>query len=155
VNEVDAVGELIAVLSGSEPFSGSSPLYGSVEFKPEYPLGVTEISTPIVAIGTAVGGGNKSLGLGTYERIGKPRLQIDVLAGTMLEARRIFQRAKQVILADYQDNDESGVIGKGYLRGKYIRSVIIGEPRSAPWDEQGRVKRVTADMVVEYLQDTG
>lgn len=150
MNEVDALTEIIAVLSGSEPFSGSTPLYGAVEFVPEYPL--EDLSTPKVAL-TAVGGSNQARGLGTYDRIGKPRFQVDVLADTMLEARRIFQRVRQAIQADYEGTDGTDAIGHGYLRSKYIRSVVVGEPRATVWDEAGRVKRVTADMIVEYLEE--
>jgi hypothetical protein len=150
MNEVDAVGEIIAVLSGSEPFSGTHPLYSAVEFVPEYPL--ENLSVPKVAI-TVVGGTNRPRGIGTYTRIGKPTFQLDVLADTSLEARRIFQRCRQAIMADYENADGTGVIGKGYLKGKYIKSAVLGEPRTAIWDEAGRVQRVTADLVIEYLEE--
>ena len=83
----------------------------------------------------------------------KGTVKLSVLASTMLAARRIFQRVRQAITADYQGDDGSGEIGSGYLRGKQIKSVVVGEPRSATWDRQGRVKRVTADMVIEYLEE--
>jgi len=150
MNEVDAIGEIISVLSGSAPFSGSNPLYSAVRFAPEYPL--LSMETPMVAF-SAVGGSNRPRGLGTVQRIGRPNFQVDVLADTSLEARRIFQRVRQTIQADYENGDGSGLIGYGYLRGKLIKSVTFGEPRSAVWDEEGRVQRVLADMTVQYLEE--
>jgi hypothetical protein len=150
VNEVDAIGEIIAVLSGSEPFGGSHPLYGSVQFVPNFPLG--DMDVPTVAF-SPIGGTNEGRGLGTYKRIGHPLYQVDVLANTELEARRIFQRVRQALQADYENNDGTGMIGKGYLRAKGIRSVVMGEPRSVDWDEAGRVRRVVAEMRIEYLEE--
>ena len=150
MNEVDAIGEIINVLSGSEPFSGSHALYGAVRFVPEYPL--LSMQTPTVAFSPS-GGSNRPRGLGTWARIGRPNYQVDVLADTSLEARRIFQRVRQAVQADYENGDGSGVIGKGYLKGKLIKSVTFGEPRSAIWDTEGRVQRVIAPMTVQYLEE--
>jgi len=150
MNEVDAIGEVISVLSGSDPFSGASPFYSAVTFRPEYPL--LSLATPTVAF-SPMGGSNGPRGLGTVARIARADFQVDVLADTSLEARRLFQHVRQAIQADYENDDDTGVIGKGYLKGKYVKSVTFGEPRSAPWDEAGRVQRVIAMMTVQYLEE--
>ena len=153
MNEPDALTAVIAVCSGSHPFTGANALFDAVEFTPEYPLG--EMSIPRVAF-TAIGGPHQTRGLGTYQRIMRQDYQVDVLAATMLEARRIFNWTKVVIIADYNGYDGTGEIGYGYLRSKYIRSVTLGTARSGPpWDETGRIKRVLSEMRVEYLESMG
>ena len=149
MNEVDAVGLIIDVLSASDPFSGSSPLYGAVEFVAEYPL--EDMSTPKVAV-SVFGGGNAPRGLGTYKKIGRPNYQVDVLADDMLSARRIFQHVRQAIMADYENSQGVDIIGSGYLKFNSVKSVTFDEPSSQPWDTAGRVQRVTAPVTVQYLE---
>jgi hypothetical protein len=55
-------------------------------------------------------------------------------------------------MADYENDDGTGAIGRGYLLSKCIKNVIFDEPSSAPWDEAGRVKRVTGGMSVQFLK---
>jgi hypothetical protein len=149
MNTVDALAEVFSVLTGSHPFSGGHPLYGQVEFVPEYQLG--EVSIPRVTFDAARGSG-AARGLGTHTRVTSQRYQVDVLADTSLEAQRIYQRVVQAIMADYENDDGSGVIGRGYLLSKHIKSVVFDEPSSAPWDDAGRVKRVTGGMAVQFLK---
>jgi hypothetical protein len=150
MTEVDAVNEIIYCVTRSAPFSGGHALYAQVAFVPEYPL--ESMDVPTVAIAPS-GGRSRSRGIGTYHRMGWPEFQVDVLAATSLEARRIFQRFRQAVMADYEHDDSSGAVGAGYLKGKHIKSVVIGEPRSATWDPEGRVKRVLASMTVQYLEE--
>lgn len=150
MTQVDAINEIIYCVTSSAPFSGGHPLYSKVEFVPEYPLG--SIDVPTVAISPS-GGTSRPRGLGTYHRMGWPEFQVDVLAATSLEALRIFQRFRQAIMADYENADGSEAVGAGYLKGKQIKSVVVGEPRSATWDPEGRVKRVLASMTVQYLEE--
>lgn len=149
MNEVDAVGLIINVLSGSDPFSGSNPLYSAVEFVAEYPL--EDMSVPKVAL-TPISGTNAPRGLGTYKRIGRPNFQVDVLADDALSARRIFQHVRQAVMADYENSQGVSVIGSGYLKFNDVKSVTFGEPSSIKWDDAGRVQRVTAPITVQYLE---
>lgn len=149
MNLVDAVGAIVELCEQSAPFNGSHALYSTVEFVREYPLG--SLDTPRVAFTTA-GGGNLPKGLGTYDRRRRPRIQVDVLADTPMDAARILQRVRELILADY-NHDGSGVVGtpgKGYLLAQSVKVVTMGEGQPVPWDEAGRVKRVVADAVVEF-----
>ena len=145
-----AVSELVYLVSSSDPFTGTNPLYSAVTFRAEYPLG--EMSVPIVAFSLAGGPRGQRRGLGSYATVAHTDVQMDVLANTALEATRIFNKVRHAIFADYQDNDDSGSVGKGYLRGKLIRRVWVGQPRSASWDETERVRRVLAYVTLEYLE---
>lgn len=145
-----AITELIYLVSNSDPFTGANPLYSAVTFRAEYPLG--DMSVPTVAFSLAGGGPGRIRGLGRHSRIVWQDVQMDVLAATSLEATRIYERVQHAIYADYADNDDSGDVGRGYLRAKLIRQVVVGRPRSADWDEAGRVRRVLAEVSVEYLE---
>ncbi len=151
MNEVDAIKGLINLFEGCEPFSGSNPLYSSVKFVPEYPLQTMDI--PTVALSVSGGPQSRTRGIGSYWRKAKPRLQLDVLANTRIETLRIFQHVRQVLIADYENNNDSGELGLGYLRGLGIKWVMLGEPMPATWDEQGHVKRLTTQLQYEYLQE--
>ena len=150
MNEVSVISGIISVLSGSDPFSGDNPFYSAVTFRPEYPL--LSLATPTVAFSPA-GGSNRPRGLGTVNRIARADFQVDVLADTSLEAQRLFQHVRQAVQSDYENADATGVIGKGYLKKRYVKSVTFGEPRSATWDEAGRVQRLIAMMTIQYLEE--
>lgn len=144
-----ALSELVYLVSNSDPFTGDHPLYGSVRVRAEYPL--EDMSVPTVAFSLA-GGVNSGRGLGTHSRIARQDVQMDVLASTGLEAARIFNKVRHAIFADYQDNDGTGAVGNGYLRGKLLRSAVVGQPQSVIWDEAGRVQRIRALVIIEYLE---
>lgn len=154
MNEVDAIKAVIYALKGSAPFNTTHPLYRLVQFVPSYPL--EDLGLPRVGF-TPVGGGNQPRGLGTYRRIRRPDYQVDVLAATELEARRILQCVREALLADYEDADRDdedfGEPGCGYLGQHGIKSVIVGEPSSEVWDEARRVGRVVATLSLRYLED--
>ena len=151
MNEVEAIKGLIDLFEGCEPFSGSNPLYSSVKFVPEYPLLTMDI--PVVALSVSGGPQSRTRGLGSYLRKAKPRLQLDVLADTSIEVLRIFQHCRHVLIADYEEDDDSGDLARGYLRSLGIHWVMLGEPMPATWDEQGRVKRLTTQLQYQYLQE--
>jgi len=154
MNDVDAIKAVIACLEGSTPFNSEHILYNSVTFVPDYPL--RDLGLP--RVGFAVSGGtNRIRGLGSYKRIGEPSYQVDVLASTQIESRRIFQAVREALQADYENADSTagdyGDPGNGYLKSRLIKSVIMGEPSSEQWDDAGRVGRVTATMTLQYLEE--
>ena len=151
MNEVEAIKGMIDLFEGCEPFSGDNPLYSSVKFVPEYPLLTMDI--PLIALSVSGGPQSRTRGVGSYLRKAKPRLQLDVLASTGIEALRIFQHVRRVLIADYENADDSDGLGLGYLRSLGVRWVALGEPMPATWDEQGRVKRLTTQLQYEYLQE--
>lgn len=149
MNEREAVEAVINVLSNSHPFSGSNALYSAITFTPEYPLGTLDV--PTVAL-VAAGGTTAPRGLGTQARVTWTSFDMDVLAATSLDAYNIWKALREALMRDYQNDDTSGTVGLGYLRGQYIRRAVVEQPRSAPWDEAGRIKRLTGTVRVEFLQ---
>ena len=149
MDEVQACKELWTLVRGSHPFSGTNALYSAVNFVLGYPLGSLDV--PTVSMTTA-GGMNRRRGIGTFSRITWARMQLDVLAASNLEARRIYSAVRRAMMTDYQNDGGAGALGYGYLRGKEIRQVRIGEPSHAVWDEQGRVQRQTGFVEIEYLE---
>lgn len=123
--------------------------YKIVRFVPEYPLGSLDV--PTVALSTA-GGFNRSLGLGQRTRWHEPRLQLDVLASTPLDARRIYEKVWEILLYDMQGGAKGteGTYGTRYLYGKGIKELELDEANAAVWDEEGRVSRLIADLRVTY-----
>lgn len=153
MNEVDAIKAVIYLLENSAPFSGTHILYKTVKFVPGYPL--EDLGLPRVGF-TPMGGGNAARGIGTYVRIREPDYQVDVLAATELEARRIFQQVREALLADYENADRTdegfGDPGCGYLGQQGIKNVLVGEPSNEVWDEARRVGRVVAMLSLRYLE---
>lgn len=156
MNEVDAILAVIACLDASAPFNSTThPLYKAVTFVPDYPL--RDLGLPRVGFSPA-GGANRGRGLGTYQRVGQPVYQVDVLSATELEARRIFQGLRTALQADYENGDSTdadtwGDPGYGYLKSRLIKSAVLSEPSAAVWDDAGRVGRVTATLTLEYLEE--
>ena len=123
--------------------------YKTVKFVPEYPLAT--LAVPTVAFSLA-GGTNSAKGLGQRERWREPRLQMDVLAGDPEAARRIYEKVCEVVLYD-MNGDAGGVegtYGTRYLYGQGVKDVVIGEADTTPWDEEGRVSRLVADVSVQF-----
>lgn len=151
----EAINALIALLSHCELPDGDDfaqhTFYKTVRFVPEYPLGAVDV--PVVAF-WSVGGLNRPAGLGKRERWHGPRLQMDILATNALEARRIYEKVWEVVLFDYSggagEGAQEGSYGKRYLYGQGLKSVEINEPRSAVWDEEGRIARLVADVTVTF-----
>lgn len=154
MNEVAAIKAVIHCLSESVPFSGTHPLYKLVQFVPSYPL--EDLGLPRVGF-TPMGGASAARGLGTYRRIRRPDYQVDVLAATELEARRIFQQVRAALTSDYENADRDdadfGDPGCGYLGQQGIKDVVVGEPSSEVWDDARRVGRIVATLSLRYLED--
>ena len=127
----------------------SHPFYSTVTFRPEYPLATVDV--PTVALSLA-GGTNERKGLGRRERWHGTRLQLDILASTALEARRIFEKVWEGLLHDMNGagTGAEGTYGKRYLYGQGIKELRLGEPNTTIWDEEGRIARIIADMSVEF-----
>lgn len=123
--------------------------YGTVDFRPEYPLDTLDV--PVVAL-SPVGGLNRAKGLGKWERWHDPRLQLDVLAENMTYARRIYEKVCEVILFDFNDGAGlgDGTYGSIYLYGQGLKNVQISEARTALWDEEGRISRLVADVILAF-----
>lgn len=153
MNEVDAIKAVIYLLENSAPFSGTHILYKTVQFVPDYPL--ADLGLPRVGF-TPTGGTNLGRGLGTYQRVGDPDYQVDVLAATELEARRIFQQMREALIADYENANRTaltfGTAGYGYLGQHGIKHVLLGEPSTGVWDDARRVARITATLSLRYLE---
>jgi hypothetical protein len=150
VDERGVVEAIINVFSNSHPFSGSNALYSAVTFTPEYPLGTLDV--PTVSLVAAGGPPTVPRGLGTQARIAWGLFDMDVLAETSLDCYNLWAALRNAIMRDYQNDDTTGTVGLGYLRGLYIRRVIVEQPRSAPWDEAGRIKRLTGTIRAEFLE---
>ena len=149
----DAIKAVIAlldncVLPDSADFTQHS-YYQKVRFVPAYPLGTLDV--PVVAFSPA-GGASERKGLGHWERWHGPRIQMDVLAETSTYARRIFEKVCEVLLYDYNDGAGAGdgTYGSLYLYGQGLKTVEIGEPQTAVWDEKGKVARIVADVHVTF-----
>jgi hypothetical protein len=150
VDPKSAVDALIYLWKNSAPFNGTNALYTAVRFVPEYPL--NEVGTPVVAVSEA-GGGSDAKEVGYYNRWRRPRLQVDVLAGDILAARRIVQRMRAALLQDLNHGKTTvavGQPGRGYLHAQGMRRAVLGEARPEPWDEAGRVARVVADLDIRF-----
>ena len=125
----------------------SHTFYSTVTFVPEYPLG--ELDVPRVAF-SPVGGLWRHKGLGHQEVWHRGRLQMDVLARNGTDARRIYEKVREVILWDKNSGagTADGTYGKMYLYDQGLKEVEIGMARSALWDE--RIRRLTADVEVLF-----
>lgn len=145
-----AVRAIIYLLENSAPFGGSHALYSVVGFVPEFPLG--DVETPKVAFSIA-GGTNTGKEIGYANRDRMPRQQMDVLADDPVSAQRIFQNVREAVLQDlnHSGSGNAGDPGVGYLHAQGIRTVRIGEPQSQPWDDEGRVSRLVADVDIRFL----
>jgi len=144
---------LIALLKGCELADDADfkqhTFYKTVQFKPEYPLAALDV--PVVAFSPA-GGVNEWKGLGKRERWHRARLQMDMLASNALDARRIYEKVREVVLFDTNAGaaGTEGTYGTRYLYGQGIKSIEIGEAQSSVWDEEGRVARLVADVTVQF-----
>jgi len=148
----DAINALLHVAVNSSPFnlSGSNPLYEAVKFKSGFPRGSME--TPTVAL-YEFGGANQPQGLGTIKQWRDPTIRVDVLAETGLDALRIIEKLRDAWRADFdcEGSGDVGDVGNGYVRETgTVKSVGFAEPRDAPWDDVGRVKRKIFDLTIRF-----
>ena len=138
-------------LASDRDFSAASDhaFYSTVALVDAYPL--ADQSIPCLALSNA-GGSNLRKGLGDADQWHQPRVQMDALASTALEARRIYEKVAEILRYDYNGDGAgaAGSYGKHYLRDQGVKDVELGEPRQAVWDEEGRVARLVADAVLTF-----
>lgn len=151
MNVVDAVNALKTVLDGSAPFNTSHALYGPVVFQLGYPTATVAI--PHVAFTPIGGAAGTETGIGTYDTHDHPACQVDVLGATVVDVLRIYQRMVKAVKADYEGMLTPSAIGAGYLRDAGIRHVQFSQPSAQPWDEDGRVQRVTGTVTFSFYQE--
>ena len=153
MNLTEAIRALIALLKNCELADDDDfkqhAYYSTVDFRPEYPLDTLDV--PVVAFSPA-GGSNERKGLGQWERWHGARLQMDILAHTATYARRIYEKIVEVVLFDYNAGGLAGdgTYGSLYLYNEGLKKVEIGEARPSLWDEEGRIARLVADVVVTF-----
>jgi hypothetical protein len=146
MNIPDAVTAILNLLSTSNTFTGSHPLYSVVKFVRAYPLDES-IAEPTVALWQSGGPEGRPHGLGVMKAYRTPRLRMDILARTPLECERIYQAIREEVIADVDHRNS-------YLSGGAIKEIAIGEPHGvAAWDESGRVQHLACDITIKIRDE--
>lgn len=153
MNLQDAKNQVITLVRNVAPFGGTGAKkpYSDTALRNAYPRANSE--PPTVALSESGGPVPPAVGMGTSRRRHHPSLQMDVLARDPVEAARIWQLVAEAIREDFDYYEADGSYGKGYLREKGLRAVIVGEPAERTWDDDKPIARLSGEMLLEFDDD--